>query len=375
VYAGNVVKAMASAKNGYPYVVKLFEKKLAGLNPAQQEERNAALTKLFNKLDEAFTATIVAINRLTPTIIEVVVKAPMAAEKFYPGQFYRVQNFEAHAPVVENTVLTSEGLALTGADVDKVKGTISLIALEMGSSSRLCASWDVGDPLIIMGVTGTPTDIPTGQTVLLIGGGLGNAVLFSIGKALRNAGNKVIYFAGYKFSQDRFKISDVEDAADVVIWSVDKGENVQPFPPTRPQDKTFVGNILECMVAYGKGELGEQPISLADVDHLIVIGSDRMMAAVKTARYDVLKPYLKKAHHAIGSINSPMQCMMKGICAQCLCKHVEPDTGKEYFVYSCYNQDQDLDKVDFPHLNARLRQNTVQEKLSNLWLDYLMTKS
>ncbi|WP_036306835.1 pyridine nucleotide-disulfide oxidoreductase [Methyloglobulus morosus] len=375
VYAGNVVKAMASAKNGYPYIVKLFEKELADLNPAQQTERDTALVTLFARMDEAFTATIVAINRLTPTIIEVVVKAPMAAKKFYPGQFYRVQNFEAHAPVVENTVLTSEGLALTGADVDKEKGTISLIALEMGSSSRLCASWKVGDPLVIMGVTGTPTDIPTGQTVLLIGGGLGNAVLFSIGKALRAAGNRVIYFAGYKFNQDRFKISDVEEAADVVIWSVDKGDNVQPFTPSRPQDKSFVGNILEAMVAYAKGELGEQPISLADVDHLIVIGSDRMMAAVKTARYDVLKPYLKKAHHAIGSINSPMQCMMKGICAQCLCKHVEPDTGKEYFVYSCYNQDQDLDRVDFPHLNARLRQNTVQEKLSNMWLDYLMTKT
>jgi hypothetical protein len=167
----------------------------------------------------------------------------------------------------------------------------------------------------------------------------------------------------------------VEAAADVIVWSVDKGDNVQPFTASRPQDKTFVGNILEAIVAYSKGELGEQPISLADVDHLIVIGSDRMMAAVKSARYDVLKPYLKKAHHAIGSINSPMQCMMKGICAQCLCKHVEPETGKEYFVYSCYNQDQDLDKVDFPHLNARLRQNTVQEKLSNLWLDYLMAKS
>jgi hypothetical protein len=155
---------------------------------------------------------------------------------------------------------------------------------------------------------------------------------------------------------------------------VNKGENVVPFTPTRPQDKTFVGNILEAMIAYGKGELGEQPISLTDVDHLIVIGSDRMMEAVKHARFDTLKPYLTKAHHAVGSINSPMQCMMKGICAQCLCKHVDKDSGKEFFVYSCYNQDQDLDKVDFPNLNARLKQNTVQEKLSNLWLDYLLTK-
>ncbi|NOT11009.1 MAG: pyridine nucleotide-disulfide oxidoreductase [Methylococcaceae bacterium] len=374
VYAGNVVKAMASAKNGYPYIAKLFEKELAKLSPSQQPERNAALKNLFARLDEAFNATIVAINRLTPTIIEVVVKAPMAAKKFYPGQFYRVQNFEAFAPVREGTVLTSEGLALTGAEVDKEKGTISLIALEMGSSSRLCATWKVGDPLVIMGVTGTPTDIPSGQTVMLIGGGLGNAVLFSIGKALRAAGNRVIYFAGYKYKQDIFKIEDIEAASDIIIWSVDKTPDVEAIQPTRPQDLAFVGNILECMVAYAKGELGEQPISLADVDHLIVIGSDRMMAAVKDARYNILKPYLNKVHHAIGSINSPMQCMMKGICAQCLCKHVDAETGKEYFVYSCYNQDQDLDKVDFPHLNARLRQNTVQEKLSNLWLDYLLQK-
>jgi hypothetical protein len=64
--------------------------------------------------------------------------------------------------------------------------------------------------------------------------------------------------------------------------------------------------------------------------------------------------------------------MMKGVCAQCLCKHIDPKTGEEYFVYSCYNQDQELDRVDFDNLPARLRQNSVQEKLSTLWLQHLM---
>ncbi len=373
VYAGNVVKAMASAKNGYPHVVRLFQQELAALDPSQQAQREAAMQALFKRLDAAFTATVVAINRLTPTIIEVVVKAPMAAAKFQPGQFYRVQNFEAHAPVVEGTVLAAEGLALTGAEVDKDLGTVSLIALEMGSSSRLCATWNVGDNVVLMGVTGAPTEIPSGQTVLLIGGGLGNAVLFSIGKALRAAGNKVIYFAGYKFNRDVFKGKDIEAASDVIVWAVDNTPGASAIPTTRPQDKTFVGNILEAMLAYAKDQLGGQPIPLSDTGHLIVIGSDRMMAAVKDARYNVLKPYLPNVQHAVGSINSPMQCMMKGICAQCLCRHVDAN-GEEYFVYSCYNQDQDLDKVDFPHLNARLRQNTVQEKLSNLWLDYLLER-
>jgi hypothetical protein len=94
-----------------------------------------------------------------------------------------------------------------------------------------------------------------------------------------------------------------------------------------------------------------------------------MMAAVARARHDVLKPYLDPTHVGIASINSPMQCMMKEICAQCLQRHVDPATGKESFVFSCFNQDQPIDHVDWAHLAARLRQNTVQEKLSDLWLE------
>ncbi|WP_445371649.1 FAD-dependent oxidoreductase [Methylomonas sp. HW2-6] len=372
VYAGNVVKAMASAKDGYPYIVKLFANELAELDPAQQSQRDAQLHGLQDKLDELFIARVVEVNRLTPTIIEVVIKAPAAAKHFEPGQFYRVQNYESLAPVVEGTSLAAEGLALTGAWVDKEKGLVSLIALEMGSSSRLCATWKPGDPLVLMGVTGAPTEIPTGKTVLLLGGGLGNAVLFSIGKAMRAAGNKVLYFAGYRNRIDLFKVPEIEEASDVIVWAVDNIPGNDAIPVTRPQDKTFVGNIVEAMIAYAEGHLGETTLKLQDVDHLIVIGSDRMMAAVKAARFAALKPYLKAGHEAVGSINSPMQCMMKGVCAQCLCKHVDPETGEESFMYSCYNQDQALDYVDFPNLNARLRQNTVQEKLSSLWLTYLL---
>jgi hypothetical protein len=44
-------------------------------------------------------------------------------------------------------------------------------------------------------------------------------------------------------------------------------------------------------------------------------------------------------------------------------------TGEESVVFSCFNQDQDLDRVDFTGLNERLRQNSVQEKLTALWID------
>ena len=37
-------------------------------------------------------------------------------------------------------------------------------------------------------------------------------------------------------------------------------------------------------------------------------------------------------------------------------------------MFSCFNQDQPLDRVDFPGLDVRLKQNTVQEKLTAQWI-------
>jgi hypothetical protein len=150
------------------------------------------------------------------------------------------------------------------------------------------------------------------------------------------------------------------------VWCCDEAPG---FRATRAGDKAFVGNIVAAIDAYGSGRLGPQAIPLGEVDRVIAIGSDGMMAAVARARHGILAPRLKPGHAAIGSINSPMQCMMKEICAQCLQLHRDPATGIESVVFSCFNQDQDLDRVDFANLRARLGQNGVQEKLTRLWID------
>jgi hypothetical protein len=248
-------------------------------------------------------------------------------------------------------------------------GTLSTIVLEMGGSSDLCALLRPGEPVILMGPTGTPTEMPSKETVLLIGGGLGNAVLFSIGQKLRASGSRVLYFAGYKKMIDRYKVNEIEQAANVVVWCCDEAPG---FTPGRVQDSAFVGNIVQALAAYGQGELGEPEIPLSSVDRLIVIGSDGMMRGVQQARHGVLRPFLKPDHHAIGSINSPMQCMMKEICAQCLQMHKDPVTGKETVVFSCFNQDQPLDHVEFGSLRSRLSQNGTQEKLTKLWIDHCL---
>ncbi len=361
-FAGNVVKAMGGAKQGYPVLTRTMEK----LPPPARMP-----AEILAEANDQWRARVVRVDRLTPTIVEVVVEAPSAARNFEPGQFYRLQNYEARSKKVDGTLLTMEGLALTGAWVDKDKGLLSLITLEMGGSSDLCALLEPGEPVIVMGPTGTPTEIEPGETVVLAGGGLGNAVLFSIGQAFRKAGSKVLYFAGYKKPSDRYKVEEIEAAADVVVWACDEAPG---FPVDRPQDKTIVANIVEAMRQYAAGELGEQPIPFKDADRIVAIGSDGMMNAVRLARHSVLKPYLKTDHRALGSINSPMQCMMKEICAQCLQLHKDPVTGKESVVFSCFNQDQELDQVDFACLRQRLRQNGVQEKIGALWIDRSLRK-
>jgi NADPH-dependent glutamate synthase beta subunit-like oxidoreductase/NAD(P)H-flavin reductase len=375
-YNGNVVKAMASAKHGYPHVVQLFEDEIAALDPAAQADREAKWSQMITRLDEQLLAYVERVVRLTPTIVEVIVRAPAAARHFHPGQFYRLQNFERLSLHVRTNghraALVMEGIALTGAWVDREKGLLSLITLEMGVSSRLCAYLQPGEPVVVMGPTGTPTEIPEGSAVLLAGGGLGNAVLFSIAKALKAHGNRVIYFAGYKKGEDLFKREEIEEFTDQVIWATDMGQEIVP---SRPQDSHFRGNIVQAMIAYADGSLGERRVPLKDVTRIIAIGSDRMMNAVRLARHGALAPHLNPAHIGIGSINSPMQCMMKEVCAQCLQRHVDPVTGREEFIFSCYNQDQELDRVDFANLQARLRQNSVQEKISHLFFEHLLDRS
>ena len=369
LYAGNVVKAMASARDGFPRVTALFRDELAALDPDEQDQRDIAWQRLTAHLDREFVARVSEVRRLTPTIVEVIVHAPAAARRFQPGQFYRLQNYETQARRIKDTRLLMEGIALTGAWVDREKGLLSLIALELGVSSRLCRYLQPGEPVVVMGPTGTPTEIEPNENVLLLGGGLGNAVLFSIAKAMREKGNRVIYFAGYRKGEDLFKREEIEAATDQVIWSTDTGAAIEP---QRPQDRHFRGNIVQAVLSYGRGELGPALVPLSQVNRIIAVGSDKMMAAVKDARHGVLQPLLQPGHVAIASINSPMQCMMKEVCAQCLQKHVDPATGKETIIFSCLNQDQPMDRVDFQNLAARLKQNTVQEKLSNLYLDYLL---
>lgn len=340
-YNGSVVKAMASAKNGYKRILETL--------------KSITKDKTPDNLDMKLLSQVEKIERLTPNVVEVIVRSPAAAANFKPGQFYRFQKYESNSSLVGGYCFPMEGIALTGADVKK--GCISLIVLELGLSSRLCQELKAGEKVVLMGPTGVATEVPSNENILLIGGGLGNAVLTSIGKKMRKNGCRVTYFAGYKKFEDRFKPDGIEAAADTVVWCCDEGE----FEPRRQSDLVCHGNMIDALDSYYK------PLKISNIQHMIVIGSDKLMKAVS-----VWRKRKRMKCPGIASINSPMNCMMKEICAQCIQRHLVGK--KEIYIYSCAIQDQDINTVDFNHLEERLNQNSVFEKLSDKLYQKLSNK-
>jgi hypothetical protein len=257
-----------------------------------------------------------------------------------PGQFYRLQNFETLAPVVDGTRLAMEGLALTGAWVDVGEGAPRDDRARDGRELALCAALEPGEPIVLMGPDrDADRDREEGDRAPLRRRPRQRG-LFSIARAFKALGGKVLYFAGYKRGEDLFKQDDIERFTDQVIWCTDSGAAIAP---RARRTRTSAGTSSRRWSPTA-GQARRAPRPAPRRERIIAIGSDRMMNAVQEARHGVLAPLLDPRHLAIGSINSPMQCMMKEVCAQCLQKQRDPVTGKEYVVFTCFNQDQELDR-------------------------------
>ncbi len=367
IFHGSVVKAIASGKRTYPKILQALGEKAQGIGDLREYQNFA------NEINQLFNARIMQIIRHTPSMIELKIHAPMAARNFAPGQFYRLQNFETQAAVVGETSLQTEGTAALASHADQQAGTLSFMILEQGASTRLFATLHPGDPIAVMGPTGVRTKIPhDNETVLVIGGRLSAVHLLSVGAAMRAAGNRVLYVAGFKTADEVFCMEQLEKSADKIIWVTKHGE---PIVSNRPQDIAVTGDLIATLARYAMGGLeGSPEIPLQAVTRVLLIGKYAFLKAFYTAKNSVLKPYFLNNPKFVASVYGPMQCMLKGVCAQCLVWQVDPDTGKRTkAVFSCSWHDQPFELVDLESLDERLVQNRMQEILTDLWLDYLFS--
>jgi len=257
-----------------------------------------------------------------------------------------------------------EPLALTVAQCDKEKGTLSFMVIENGVSSKLCALLRPQELVSLMGPTGVRAKISEEQeTILIVGNQLSIPLLCTYGQALRAMGNRVIYLGQFKHTKDIYCQDRIEQAADTIIWSIDSGEKLT----TRPHDYSTTGDSLELLLKHA------HDIQLNQVDRIYLIDNTHFLRRFQEARKTTLKDFLIKDPRVFGSVYSTMQCMLKGVCAQCLQWQIDPESGKRTkAVFACSWPDQPLELIDFDNIDERLIQNRLQEHLSNLWVDHLL---
>jgi ferredoxin--NADP+ reductase len=249
------------------------------------------------------------------------VEAPDVARKAMPGQFVVIRIDEA-----------GERIPLTIADFSQERGTITMVVLSVGKTTKKLSTLKVGDRILdIAGPLGNPAEMIENGTVVCIGGGLGIAPIYPIARALKAKGNKVVSIIAARsgsllFWEDRMR--EVSDELHIVTDDGSAGR------------KGFAVHPLMELINSG-----------AKVDRVIIIGSAIMMKVTAEAT----RPHSIKT---IVSLN-PIMVDGTGMCGSCRV------TVGSKVKFACVDGPEfDGHQVDFDELMARLRMYTEQEKLA-----------
>jgi len=258
---------------------------------------------------------------LVPNIHMFKIAAPAVAKKAQAGQFVIIRIDER-----------GERIPLTIADWDRDEGSVTIVFMEVGTTTRRLASLKAGDHIAnFVGPLGLPTHIEKFGTVVCVAGGFAVATIVPIARAMREAGNKVISIMGARNKDLIFWEDRLRSVSDQLIVTTDDG-------------------------TYGRKGLVTEPLkelleSDDKVDRVIAIGPSIMMKfSAKTT-----EPFGVKT---IVSLN-PIMVDGTGMCGCC---RVSVD-GQTKF--TCVDgPDFDGHKVDWDLLLARQRTYIEEEKHS-----------
>jgi len=244
------------------------------------------------------------------TIVLNEIEAPQIAKKAKPGQF-----------VILIVNETGERIPLTMAEVNKDKGTITIIYMIVGKSTRLFSMLKVGDGYKdVVGPLGEPTHVDKVGTVVCVGGGTGTAVLHPITRGMYEADNNVITILGAR-SKDYLILEE--------------------------QMRSVSHDLRICTDDGSKGRHGfvteelKELLEAGGVDQVVAIGPVPMMKFVSllTKEYDV---------PTVVSLN-PIMIDGTGMCGGC-----RVTIGGETKFACVDGPEFDGHKVDFDGLMRRL---------------------
>ena len=196
---------------------------------------------------------------MSETVKLMKIKAPLVAKKAKAGQFVILRIDEK-----------GERIPLTIADFDRKKGTITIIFMEVGKTTKQLGTLKVADSIEnFVGPLGMPSEIKKYGTVVCVGGGVGIAPLYPIVKAMKEAGNHVISILGARNEKLLLLEKEIEEVSDEFHIATDDGSKGH---------KGFVSDVLQKQIDEKE-----------KIDMVMAIGPVIMMkvAADLTRKYNI----------------------------------------------------------------------------------------
>ncbi len=258
---------------------------------------------------------------LVPNIHLFKIDAPSVAKKAQPGQFVVIRIDEK-----------GERIPLTVADWDREEGSMTIIFMEVGTTTRRLATLNEGDSILnFIGPLGIPTHIEKYGTVICVAGGFAVAPIKPIARGLKQAGNKVISILGARNKDLIFWEKELREVSDQLLVTTDDGSYARKGVVTEPLKELLEGD--------------------EKIDRVFAIGPSIMMkyCSLTTKEYGV---------PTIVSLN-PIMVDGTGMCGCC-----RVAVGGETKFACVDGPDFDGHEVDWDLLLARQRIYLDEEKLS-----------
>ncbi len=185
---------------------------------------------------------IVKKEPLNPTVVRMVVDAPLIAKKAEPGQF-----------IIFRAKEDSERIPLTIADTDPEAGTVTIIYQIVGAGVMELDSLNEGEFIHdFVGPLGKPTETDGLKKVAVVGGGVGCAIAYPVTKKLHELGCEVHAIVGFRNKDLVILEDEFKTASDKYVMMTDDGSYGEKGLVTDALKKLIEeGNKYDEVIAIG----------------------------------------------------------------------------------------------------------------------------
>jgi dihydroorotate dehydrogenase electron transfer subunit len=228
-------------------------------------------------------------KEIAADIYEFTVTGELVSEISAPGQFVHIRVSNGWDPLLRRPISISS--------FDKTQKKLTMIYRKEGKGTSMLAEMVSGMPIDILGPLGNgfPVDeVSSGETALLVGGGIGVPPLYELSNQLIEKGVKVIHVLGFQTAEAVFYEKEFQINGETYVTTVDG--------------------------SYGRNGFVTDVIKDLQFDCLYTCGPTPMLKAIEQS-YPNKKVFL--------SLEERMGCGV-GACFACVCKRADDPAGVSY---------------------------------------------